>query len=184
MRGFRFGTGLLWLALGLLGLSPAQAGGSLAGRSTPAGQLSPVTTGIGSMPAGSAVPSQNFSVYATAGLADGMQSATDNAVNLTASAWSLPNSSPNSITLQTNIDSTRYIDSATNVSVTDTVNGANVTYGGNGASITMPQSDALNVIDGVASYNDSISANSGPNITAVNDALDQANFLTSQQNNN
>jgi hypothetical protein len=183
MRGYRLYVGFAWVALGLAEVSSAQAGSSLAGRSGEVGQVTPVSTGIGLTGAGASSVQQNFNVYGTAGLANGLESATDNAVNITPTTLTPPNASPNSISLQSNIDSSRYINSSSNVTVNDTVNGSNVSYGGNGASLNWPQSNALNVIDGMASYNSGVSANSGPNMTAVNDALDVASFLQSQQDN-
>jgi hypothetical protein len=89
-----------------------------------------------------------------------------------------------SVNVQTNIDNSKTIDSSSNINLNETLNGSNIAYGGIGANVYGFQSNALGVIDGVANYNAGITANSGPNYTAVTDALDSATFLQSQQNGN
>ena len=54
------------------------------------------------------------------------------------------------INVQTNIDNTKVIDSSSNVSVNETINGSNVAYGLNGA-------DALTVINNNTAYDASVS---------------------------
>ena len=89
-----------------------------------------------------------------------------------------------SVNVQTNIDNSKTIDSSNNISLNESLNGSNIAYGGTGANVYGFQSNALGVINGVANYNAGITANSGPNYTAVNDALDSATFLQSQQSGN
>jgi hypothetical protein len=90
----------------------------------------------------------------------------------------------NGVNVQTNIDNSKTIDASSNINVNETVNGSNAAYGGTGVSVYGFQSNALGVINGVANFNAGITANSGPNFTAVTDALDSATFLQSQQNGN
>jgi hypothetical protein len=55
------------------------------------------------------------------------------------------------VNVQTNIDNTKVINSSSNVSVNETINGSNVAYGLDGAN-------ALNVINNNSSYDASVSA--------------------------
>jgi hypothetical protein len=55
------------------------------------------------------------------------------------------------VSVQTNINNTKVIDSSSNVSVNETINGSNVAYGLNGG-------DALNVITNNSSYDASVGA--------------------------
>ena len=176
MRDCRLFIAGLVLAAGLASATDAAFAGTVAGRSGTAGQVGAVNTGLGS-----AAP-QNLNVYGAAG--NGLQSATDNAINLAVDNVAPVSASANNVNVQTNIDNSKTIDASSNINVTDTVNGANVAYGGTGVSVYGFQSNALGVIDGVANFNAGISANNGPNFTAVTDALDSATFMQSQQNGN
>ena len=161
MRKSRLFASIILLAIGV---TPAWAG-SLAGRSTLAGQAAPA--GVGTVGTIGGAPSLN--VY--------VPGATDN------SAGSV-SASANGVNVQTNIDNSKTIDASTNLNVTETVNGANVAYGGTGVSVYGFQSNALGVINTMANENAGATANNGPNFTAVTDALEQATFLQNQQNGN
>jgi hypothetical protein len=175
MRDCRLFIAGLVLAAGLASATDAAFAGTVAGRAGTAGQVGTVNTGLGS-----AAP-QNLNVY---GAGNGLQSATDNAINLAVGSVAPVSASANNVNVQTNIDNSKTIDASSNINVTDTVNGANVAYGGTGVSVYGFQSNALGVIDGVANFNTGVSANNGPNFTAVTDALDSATFMQSQQNGN
>ena len=176
MRDCRLFIAGLVLAASLASATDAAFAGTVAGRSGTGGQVGAVNTGLGS------TAPQNLNVYGAAG--GGLQSATDNAINLAVGNVAPVSTSANNVNVQTNIDNSKTIDASSNINVTDTVNGANVAYGGTGVSVYGFQSNALGVIDGVANFNAGISANNGPNFTAVTDALDSATFLQSQQNGN
>ncbi len=163
---------LLSLA-GLAGLSGTALAGTTAGRAAGMGPINQVSTGVGSVGGSGLGTLQGLNVTVQPGSAD---VATGNIAPVT--------TSPNTIAVQTNIDNSRTIDASSNINVTDIVNGSNVSYGGNGASINWPQGNALAVIDGMATFNAGISANSGPNWTAVTDALETATFMSQQQQNN
>lgn len=160
--------GFLLSAVGLTGFSATALAGTLAGRGAGMGQVNQVSTGIGIVSTSGFGTSQNLNVSVPAGTA-GIAPLT---------------TSPNAINVQTNIDAQRTIDASNTINVTDTVNGSNVSYGANGASINWPDANALAVIDGMANFNAGVSANNGPNLTAVTDALETANFLSQQQQNN
>jgi hypothetical protein len=147
---------------GLAGFSTAAMAGGTAGRVS---QVSPVVTGVGS--GFGTTQGLNVLVQPSVGL-----ETAGNVAPITTSA--------NTLNVQTNIDNTKTIDSSSDITVTDTVNGSNVAYGGNGANL--PQTNVLGVIDSVANFNASISANNGLNVTAVTDALDTASFLSAQGN--
>jgi hypothetical protein len=166
-RSARLLAFLLSLA-GLAGLSSTVLAGTTAGRAPGMGQINQVGTGVGSIAGSGLGTLQGLNVTVQPGAADVAAGIT----------------SPNAIAVQTNIDNSRTIDASSNINVTDTVNGSNVSYGGNGASINWPQANALAVIDGVASFDAGISANNGPNWTAVNDALQTATFLNQQERQN
>lgn len=174
MRDCRLFIAGLVLAAGLASATDAAFAGTVAGRSGTAGQVGAVNTGLGS-----AAP-QNLNVYGAAGL----QSATDNAINLAVGSVAPVSTSANNVNVQTNIDNSKTIDASSNINVTENVNGSNAAYGGTGVSVYGFQSNALGVIDGVANFNAGISANNGPNFTALTDALDSATFLQSQQSGN
>jgi hypothetical protein len=164
--------GFLLSAVGLTGLSsPVVAGnrGPLRGVS----QINPANTGVGTATGSGFGTTQglNVSVQPSVG-----------SIDAAGSSIAPVTTGPNTLNVQTNIDNSKTIDASNNINVTDTVNGSNVSYGGNGASINWPQTNVLGVIDGVASFNQSISANSGPNVTAITDALDSASFLAQQGN--
>lgn len=171
-RSTRLLAFLLSLA-GLAGLSSTALAGTTAGRAAGMGPINQVSTGVGSAAGSGLGTMQGLNVTVQPGLAD---AAAGNIAPVTIS--------PNAINVQTNVDNTRTIDASSNINVTDTVNGSNVSYGGNGASINWPQANALAVIDGVASFNAGISANNGPNWTAVSDALQTATFLNQQEQQN
>jgi hypothetical protein len=165
--------GFLLSAVGLTGLSSPVVAGGTAGRSAGVSQINPVITGVGTAAGSGFGTTQglNVSVQPSVG-----------SVDAAGGSIAPATTSPNTTNVQTNIDNSKTIDASNNINVTDTVNGSNVSYGGNGASINWPQANVLGVIDGVASFNQSISANSGPNVTAITDALDSASFLAQQGN--
>ena len=158
----------------LAGLSGTALAGTTAGRAAGMGQINQIGSGAGPVGASGLGTMQGLNVSIQPG-AGSAGVAAGNIAPVTAS--------PNAINVQANIDNSRAIDASSNINVTDTVNGSNVAYGGNGASVDWPQGNALAVIDGVAQFNSGISANNGPNWTAVTDALETANFLSQQQNN-
>jgi hypothetical protein len=165
-RSARLLAFLLSLA-GLAGLSGTALAGTTAGRAAGMGQINQVSTGVGSVGGSGLGTLQGLNVTVQPGSAD-----------VAAGSIAPVTTSPNAINVQANIDNSRTIDASSNINVTDTVNGSNVSYGGNGASINWPQTNVLGVIDGMAAFNAGISANNGPNWTAVNDALETATFLS------
>jgi hypothetical protein len=158
---------------GFTGLCGPSLAGTLAGRGAGMGQVNQVSTGVGSV---------GESASGTGGLNVSVQPGA--VFNPVSSNIAPANTSQNAINVQTNIDNSRTIDASSNIVVNDTVNGSNVTYGGNGASLSWPQENALGVINGMAQFNAGVSANSGPNLTAVTDALETATFLSQQQQQN
>ena len=155
-------SGFLLCVIGLTGLCGPALAGSLAGRTSGSGQINLVSTGPGPAVASGLGTGLNVMVPATAPVT----------------------TSPNGINVQTNIDNTRTIDASNTINVTDTVNDSSVAYGGNGASINWPQSNALAVIDGMANFNATVSANNGPDWMALADTLKIATFLSDQQQQN
>jgi hypothetical protein len=164
--------GFLLSIAGLTGLSTTVLAGGAAGRSAGVSQISPVVTGVGTAAGSGFGTNQGLNVSAQPSV--GSVETAGNIAPVTTSS--------NTLNVQTNIDNTKTIDASSNINVTDTVNGSNVAYGGNGASLNWPQTNVLGVIDGVANFNASISANNGLNVTAVTDALDTASFLSAQGN--
>lgn len=157
--------GFLLSAAGLTGFSATALAGTLAGRGAGMGQVNQVSTGVGTVGQFGFGTNQGINVSAPA----------------STGAIAPFTNSPNAINVQTNIDAQRTVDASNTINVTDTVNGSNVSYGANGASINWPDANALAVIDGMADFNAGASANNGPNLTAVTDALETANFLSQQQ---
>ena len=131
------------LALALAAL-PLAATAASAGHAVQAAQ-----SYYGAGPSMSAAASQGANLYAPSGIGNITNNTSMNYAPGSGGSTSFSGMTGN-INVQTNIDNTKVIDSSSNVSVNETINGSNVAYGLNGA-------DALTVINNNTAYDASVS---------------------------
>jgi uncharacterized membrane protein YgcG len=188
---YKFGTQLAFgiLSLELMAFCPAASAGGLAGRSTegPASGAAYSPTQVGVLNSG--MPTA-INTYAPINVANTIDNTSNTAINNSVSVQNPVTVSNNiddtkNIDVQTNIDNTKSIDASSNISVNDSINGANVSFGGNGASINWPQSNALYVIDGVSNFDASVSANANSNFNpnSISNTMAVDAFIQAQQDN-
>ncbi len=139
---YKFKTRSAALALAAL---PLAATAASAGQFVQAAQAY-----YGAGPSTNAAASQGANLYGPAGIGNITNNASMNFAPGNGGSTSFSGMTGN-VNVQTNIDNTRVINSSSNVSVNETINGSNVAYGLNGA-------DALTVINNNSSYDAGVSA--------------------------
>jgi hypothetical protein len=125
--------------------------------------------GAGSGNAG--VP-QGANIYAPVGVGNMVSNPSMSFAISGGNAVNLSGVGSGNINVQTNIDNTKTIDSSSNISVNETINGSNVAYGLDGAN-------TLNVIDNAMSSDANVEANVKMNA----DAAVEAGLLAAELSN-
>ena len=165
MYKFKTPSAALVLALAALPLAATTAS---AGHSVQAAQ-----SYYGAGPSMSAAASQGANLYAPSGIGNITNNASMSYAPGSGGSTSFSGMTGN-INVQTNIDNTKVIDSSSNVSVNETINGSNVAYGLDGAN-------SLTVINNNTAYDASVSGMfTGTAENLENEALSVAQSMGGQ----
>jgi hypothetical protein len=158
-------TARLALTLGL-----ALAALPLAATTASAGHVQPAQNYYGAGPSIGAAASQSTNIYAPGGIGNITNNTQMNYAPGGGGSTSFSGMTGN-VNVQTNIDNTKLIDSSSNVSVNETINGSNVAYGLDGAN-------ALDVINTANSDDAGVHAQfAGPASDIESEALSVAQSM-------